>query len=169
MTEIQKLERRTKRAKYISIFIACICTMILIYGMIFVAENSTNRSFVEKVMVQVIIMLGIMAENYTLYWHYTNIKKYNKYLIDNEYLKESIPQKYSLTTDNFVEICLDYDKENEDPYKRNIRANLEDKYYAKIISYDEIEVIHKDKNGDLIEKPLRVTNFHYFEARFKPL
>lgn len=163
MTKIQRLERTTKRGKYIIIVLACIFTIMLGYTITNIGNN-----LVEKVVVIGIGMICIIFINLVFCFIYKYIKQQNEYWIENEYLKESIPQEYSLTVDNFVEICLKYE-ENEDLYRRKIREKLEGKYYAKLISKDEIEVILQDKDGDLMEDPQRITDFHRFKNRFKLL
>lgn len=173
MTKMQKLERSTKRGKLISIFSIIIFTII--FGILILNEGKEETIQTEEtirtvalIILKVISVIMIILVDITIWVVYKSVKHQNEYWIENERLKENIPKEYSLTTDSFAEICLKHE-EKEDLYKKKIRKKLGAKYYAKLISKDEIEVVLKDKEGDLIAEPRKITDFHCFKNNYEPM
>lgn len=170
MTKIRKLNRNIKIYKY---SIGCIILISIIPTMlVFNKTNNTVESTIERLIAKGLIFSMILILDLSLIFLYKVIKKICEDKIEEEIenvsLKETIPQEYALTTDSFVEVDLK-DKENKNFFKMLVISKLEAKYYAKLVSKDEIEVILQDKDGDVIEEPKRIRDFQYFKDNYKPL
>lgn len=166
MTEIQKLERKMKIGKYACIFSAFIVSIgynISILSDVIYKFLSTHQI---RALIVGHIIITIIA--WLIFWMiYIVLKIHYQYWIDNEYLKETIPQEYSLTN-SFVEICL-RDEENIEFIEILKHPELEARYYAKLLSKDEIEVTLKDKCGNLLKESEKIKDFHYFNEKYKTL
>lgn len=161
MNKIERMKRSIKKRKYKGVLASIIWLIILIM----LGSKTTYNDPVKQITV-IIIVFGFLCVTSMIWLLLYGWKKNTEYWIENEKLKETLPKQYGISQDNFTEIHLRYD---EDEIKTTIKKKLGAKYYAKIISYDEIEVILKDKDGDLLKKPEHFKNFHEFYSKYKPL
>lgn len=167
MTKIQKLQRQMKIWKYSFILVAILLT-VLVFTATFERYNTGELDTVAIVVLTITFTI-VLGGFYFLFWvvYEKIVKKQYGYEIQNEELKDIISKEYSLIEDSYTEIYL-RDEDSEGVHEKNVREKLEAKYYAKLISYDEIEVILEDKDGDLLEEPERIDDFVYFKEHYKP-
>lgn len=82
-----------------------------------------------------------------------------------------VPEEFHLVKGEFVEVLL-----SPHLFHYNIAINLgietlnelDVKFYAKLTEEQKITIIKKDKDNNIIGKPLEISNFTFFENNFKP-
>lgn len=163
MNEIERLNRSTKRSKKVCIFVNIMVFIILII----IAKYDTNNNNYAVLIVMLLVSFEFLCVSVVIWFVYKGIKDQNKYWIENEELKQTLPKEYGITQDEFTEVFLRYEQYENETYIK-VKKKLGAKYYARLISYDEIEVALKDKDGDLL-KTEHFTDFHAFESEYKPL
>lgn len=166
MTRLEKLERKAKRTKVIIITLSIIMFVIMLrFMMALVLERGTREQNL------IIILLCIFAYVYwcgtILYLFWPESKASLNIEYKSEKLKTTIPKQYNLKLNEYVEIKCKYTNIEETERDKFFKEHNA-RFYAKLISRDEIEVIVKDEKGELLDKPKKVTNFCYFDKHYKP-
>lgn len=153
MTKIQKLEREKKMYQYIPIVSAML--FILIMEIIMNGRNT-------------ILMLVFAVLLYVIYKcickEFIKICDFN---IEDELLKPEIKQQFRLSKEEYVEIFWNDETDTEEFSKEKMHKKYGSKFYAKLISDDEIEVVVKDEEGELMDKPKKITRFKYLREHYK--
>lgn len=87
--------------------------------------------------------------------------------IENELLKPEIKQQFHLSNEEYVEIFWNDETDEEKFSKEKLHKKYGSKFYAKLISEDEIEIVVKNETGELMDNPKRITNFVYLREHYK--
>lgn len=165
MTKIQKLKRSIKIWKY-SFIVGAILLTVFVSTTIFEKYSAGELYFEAIVVLTITCIIFLLVIYFALRSLYVKIKKTYENEIQNEELKDIISKEYNLKEDSYTEIYL-RDEDSEGIHEKVLREKLEAKYYAKLISYDEIEVILQDKDGDLLDDPEIIDDYIYFKEHYK--
>lgn len=183
MTKIEKLEREKKIWKYVPIG----TTVFLLLGgetlFILFCNNDINKIIVFSIMLVVFSVINYFFQRYNAKEAIANCECDIKL----EHLKTEIKKQFNLSTEEYVEVFWNaeaYKSENPveiaftvhglgtiRPDSRLKKVAMQDffgaKFYAKLISEDEIEIIVEYNGGAEKGEPLRIRNFTYFKKYFK--
>lgn len=183
MTKIEKLEREKKIWKYVPIG----TTVFFLLGVEAMFLSVWNNE-IGKIIAFTIIVVVLSVINYFVQKDNAKgaIAKCD-HNIELELLKPEIKEQFNLSSEEYVEVFLNaetYKSENPveiaftidgrpiirpDSYLKKVamQAFFGAKFYAKLISEDEIEITVEYNGGAERGEPLRIRNFAYFRKYFK--
>ncbi len=166
MTKLQKLEREKKIWRYVPI-ISTLFVLLLLGAAIFTSTSTSNNS---ALIVLIITLLVCLVMNYVIQMYNAKLAIENcDFAIKQELLKPEIIKQFHLSTEEYVEVFWN-DEADKDKFSFSIERNYRNyggRFYAKLISDDEIEIIIKGPNGEIIEEPKRTIRFSYLREHYK--
>ena len=157
------------QTKKLSIIISSIISISFLGILLWVNRGTEIDIFVYflSVVLTILIWVVLYELSYTLFGGYS--KKYVKHITET---KQKIILDYGLSKESYIEVIPNYDFFLRDSrYSKFLIAifkNSNYKYYTKLTENEEIELIVKDKNQNIIYTD-NLTNFFYFEAQFNKL
>lgn len=163
MEKIKELERKKK--KYKNYVRASIAFPVLISIFFIYKIGIINIQFV--LLIISLIGAGILMA----YVNNSKIKDLNS-SIENIRLKPDIIKQFGLIAGKEIEIFLKKLEDDDNPTERHFlpefRQHLkyEGKFYAKLLSEDEVELILKSGNGKTMRDPIKITRFTFLKEHF---
>lgn len=164
MGEIEKFKRSKKRAILTGFIIVLIVILMLISAIIFWdKENKTKGELIMSIifMIALLIVIScIVAKTVN-----KEIRSYN-WKISNCQERKILFDLLNSKKENPVELTL-IDSSHLSTDERNLYYLRKGKFYAKIISDTEVEVIAETEDGRKFREPEIISDIFYFNKHYK--
>lgn len=166
MTKIEKLELEKKIWKYVPMVTTVI---LLLIGEIPINMAKIESGTIGKTVLVIAIMIIAIINYFILRYSCKDAIKICDYKLEDERLKSEIKKQFHLSSKEYVEIFWN-DEADKDKFSFSIERNYRNyggRFFAKLISDDEIEFIVRGPDGELMEEPKRTTWFIYLREHYK--
>lgn len=162
MTKLQKMQRRKKWYRYFPI-IATVPLVILLLFEIFSLIVVPGISEISVILMFILTLMFYVLEKVASEALILEIDRD----IENEKVKLEIKGQFDSSDEEYIEIFWNDETDKEKLSKKRLLKRCGAKFYAKFISDDEIEIVVKDKNGEVLDDPEVIDNFVYFREHYK--
>lgn len=148
---------------------AGICSFGISFLLTLVFNVLLYFTFIHNIVTLLIISMFLVLA-FNIFFNFaifkTTTKKYNEGIAK---AKQPLISKYRLTKDAFIEIRYiqeDFEHSSNMKMLTAVINNSDCKFYAKFNDNEDIELIVKNKDGNVIYSEI-ISNFNYFQAFFE--
>ena len=153
--KIAKIEKRFRRIKRVLIFLICIIVVrIFIITILCFEYENLFKDEMQRISMLCIVSIIVIK---MLCFLYINIDSITEQEIENQKLIKSLPEEYGLSQEAFIEVEV---------YPRTKKLKKEVRFYARLHTQEEIELLKLDKDGNELEKEF-ISDFVYFKENYK--